>query len=79
MSQKRSSHTQRLLKGLSKRAVKQSDSSSTKNVSISSLRDQYDVIREDFIKLKDDLQKGYDLAKGAVEKKSLINQIFKSR
>lgn len=79
MSQKRSSHTERILKGLSKKASKQGDTSSTANVSISSLREQYDVIREDIVKLKGDLQKGYDLAKGAVDKKSLLNQIFKSR
>ena len=79
MSQKRNSHTERVLKGISKKATKHGDASSTANVSVASLREQYDVIREDIIKLKDDLQKGYDLAKGTVDKKSLLNQIFKTR
>lgn len=80
MSQKRSSHTEKLLKGLNKRTER---SQSQKKVAgadaVSDLREQYHVIREDIMKLRDDLQKGYDMAKGAVEKKSLIGQLFKSR
>jgi hypothetical protein len=34
-------------------------------------RKQYRVIKDDIIKLRDDLQKGYDMAKEFVEKKIL--------
>lgn len=80
MSQKRSSHTERLLKGLSKKVARpQGQKTAPGSDAISNLREQYHVIREDIMKLRDDLQKGYDMAKGAVEKKSLIGQLFKSR
>lgn len=74
MAQKKNTHTEKILKGLSKKA-----SSKSQKAGVNSLREQYNVIREDILKLREDLQKGYDLAKGAVEKKSLINQFFKSR
>lgn len=73
MSRKKS-QTYRLLKGI-KKASKAT--SALENVDVSGLREQYKVIREDIIKLRNDLQKGYDMAKGAVEKKSFLNQIFK--
>lgn len=75
MSQKRSSHTERILKGLSKKATKRTVNSDK----LLSLKDQYDVIKEDFLKLRRDLQKGYDMAKDTVEKKSFLNQLFKTR
>ncbi len=37
-----------------------------------SFRKQYGVIKDDFIKLKDDLQKGYDMAKEIVDKKNIL-------
>jgi hypothetical protein len=43
-----------------------------------SLRQQYVVIREDILKLKADLQKGYSIAKGAVEKKKFLKELLES-
>lgn len=74
MSQKRSSHTQKVLKGLSKKA-----SGASQSHKLESLRDQYQVIKEDVIKLRNDLQKGYDMAKTTVEKKGFLSQLFSSR
>lgn len=74
MSQKRSSHTERVLKGLSKKAAGVSQSQK-----LNSLRDQYEVIREDVLKLRKDLQKGYDMAKSTVEKKGFIRELFSAR
>lgn len=80
MSQKKHSHTGKILKGMTKRASKPNEETQkSRNSTVDGLREQYDVIREDILKLRDDIQKGYDMAKGAVEKKSLIGQLFKSR
>jgi hypothetical protein len=35
-------------------------------------REQYDIIREDILKLRVDLQKGYDMAKELLDKKGLL-------
>ncbi|MFP5386271.1 MAG: hypothetical protein ACLGHN_09355 [Bacteriovoracia bacterium] len=42
------------------------------------LKNQYDLIREDILKLRTDLQKGYDMAKGFVDKKTL-KQLLKAK
>jgi hypothetical protein len=44
-----------------------------------SLRDQYEIIREDILKLRDDLTKGYNMAKKAVDKKTLVAQLTGSK
>lgn len=72
MSQKKPTHKEKVLKGISKKV------SGNQGQAIG-LREQYDVIREDLIKLRDDLQKGITMAKGAVDKKKLIGQLLKSR
>jgi hypothetical protein len=82
MSQKKHTHTEKVLKGMSKRAARPDHASQehiAKDSGFSGLRDQYDVIREDIMKLREDLQKGYDMAKGAVDRKNLLGQLFKSR
>lgn len=35
------------------------------------MKDQYEIIREDLMKLRDDIAKGYDMAKDLLDKKSL--------
>lgn len=44
-----------------------------------SLRDQYEIIRNDIMKLRDDLNKGYDMAKSMVDRKTILNQLLKVR
>jgi hypothetical protein len=41
------------------------------------LRNQYVVIRDDFKKLKNDIQVGYDMAKEIVEKKNILSNFIK--
>ncbi len=43
------------------------------------LGEQYKVIREDLMKLRDDLTRGYDMAKEAVDKKTILSEIMKLR
>ncbi len=43
-----------------------------------SLREQYDIIKNDLLKLREDLSKGYDLAKG-LDKKGLVREILKTK
>lgn len=42
---------------------------------VKKLRSQYNLIKEDIIKLKDDLQKGYTIAKDFVEKGKVFTSI----
>jgi hypothetical protein len=73
MSQRRSTHVEKTLKSMSRRAKAGAGNADP------SLRDQYAIIREDLLKLREDLQKGYDMAKGMVEKRGLLGQLFKAR
>lgn len=45
----------------------------------SALVQQYRVIRDDLMKLRDDLTRGYDMAKDAVEKRTILNELMKLR
>lgn len=82
---KRRSHAEKVLQTMSKKASQPgsptaSPAQEKKNVSvIDPLKEQYEVIREDIMKLREDLSKGYDLAKSTLEKKGLIGQLLKSR
>ena len=40
---------------------------------------QYKVIREDLMKLREDLGRGYDMAKDAVDKRTILSEIMKLR
>lgn len=51
------------------------DNSSSEKKGVAALREQYDVIREDLMKLRDDVTKGYDLAKGFLNKKTIMNEL----
>jgi hypothetical protein len=42
------------------------------------LKDQYYVIRDDLLRLKTDLAKGYDLAKDWVDSKPMIKKVLRS-
>jgi uncharacterized protein involved in exopolysaccharide biosynthesis len=83
---KRRGHAEKVLQKLSQKASQPGGSSNTASTSssknksiIQPLREQYDVIRKDIIKLRDDLNKGYEMTKEVVEKKGLISQLLKSR
>ncbi len=38
---------------------------------------QYRIIREDILKLRKDINHGYDMAKDAMEKKTILNELMK--
>jgi hypothetical protein len=81
MSNTKRGHASKLLQKMSKRAsapVEKNENSSSEQ-SGPSLRAQYEIIRNDVIKLRDDLTKGYDMAKTMVEKKGFITQFLKVR
>ncbi len=66
-------------KALQRMAKKNSASSSGDSTAMGSLKDQYEIIRNDLVKLRDDLQKGYDMAKNVVEKKSFLGSLLKTK
>ncbi|MCM2349663.1 MAG: hypothetical protein NDI69_06560 [Bacteriovoracaceae bacterium] len=45
----------------------------------SNLKEQYDIIRNDLLKLREDLSKGYDMAKSMVDRKTLVKQILSTK
>jgi hypothetical protein len=77
---------EKILHRMSKRASKpgssdpRSSSVGTKKISgkTNDLKSQYKLIREDILKLREDLQKGYDMAKGLMDKKTL-KQFLKAK
>lgn len=75
---KRRNHAEKVLRTSSKKgkneAVKMIKTFK-KNVD-PSLREQYEVIRKDLLKLRDDLAKGYDLAKNMVDKKGFVKDLL---
>lgn len=74
---KKRPHAAKVLKQV---ARKNTGVSETKSVNQkSSLRTQYQVIREDMLRLKNDLVKGYDLAKDWLEVKTTIRGLLKSK
>jgi hypothetical protein len=78
---KRRHHAEKVLQKLSKKAnssnAPASKPSSTKGDA--SLREQYEVIREDLLKLRDDISKGIDLAKKYVDRKTLIQEFLRAK
>ena len=46
---------------------------------MSSLNEQYNVIREDIMKLREDLAQGYDLIKNVIETKLSIKSLLRSK
>jgi hypothetical protein len=84
---KRRSHADKVLQAMSKKAgqpgsptASSTSEKAEKKISvIDPLKEQYEVIREDILKLREDLSKGFDLAKSTIEKKGLISELLKSR
>lgn len=71
---KRKSQSDKLLQKFSKK----SQPSNKLEVQASALKEQYDIIRNDLLKLRNDLSKGYDMARGMIDKKSIMRQLKKS-
>jgi hypothetical protein len=46
--------------------------------SVAGLKEQYTIIREDIIKLREDLTKGYDMAKGMMDK-GVLRSLLKTK
>lgn len=84
LDSKKRNHADKILQKMSKRASadtsKPVESTATRSSKAeATLSEQYDVIRSDILKLRDDLSKGYDMAKGMIEKKGFINQLLKAK
>jgi hypothetical protein len=85
VNNKKRNHVEKVLKAMSGKGSQQASSVTTpasdskKSTVIDPLRDQYEVIRKDILKLREDLSKGYDMARGVLERKGLINEILKLR
>lgn len=58
---------------------KKSSSRSGKRSPEAELKDQYYLIRDDINKLRDDLAKGYDMARTWIDKKGSIKEFLKTR
>lgn len=82
---KRRNHADKILQTMSKKASQPGSPlaaapSAKKSTSvIDPLKEQYDVIRKDVLKLREDLAKGYDMAREALEKKGLISELLKAK
>ena len=72
---RRKLHAAQLAKQMNKKSEQNDSSSGEENGLIS----QYKIIREDIMKLRDDLTRGYDMAKEAVDKKTFISELMKLR
>lgn len=74
LDSKKRNHADKILQKMSKKA----SADTSKPVKAEpTLGEQYEVIRRDILKLRDDLSKGYDMAKGMIERKGFINQLLK--
>ena len=82
-------HAAKVLKQLSQKGERQESTIGTGKSSTRSsvrstnssdeLKDQYEIIRKDLLKLRDDLTKGYDLAKNLLNRKTLMRELLKSK
>ena len=82
---KRRSHVEKVLHRMSKKAsqpkpthAESGESIEGEVVDTSMLREQYEIIRNDILKLREDLSKGYDIAKSMLEKKGIITQLLRA-
>lgn len=71
------SKSQKLLNRMSKKATHTTGSESHEKDP--DLKRQYKIIRDDLLKLREDLETGYDMAKSYVGKKGLIATVLKAR
>lgn len=61
------------------KALQKNKKKSSLNNNLTDLKGQYDVIRNDLLKLRDDLGKGYDMAKGMMDKKVLVKEFLNTK
>jgi len=61
------------------KALQKNKKKSSLNYNLTDLKGQYDVIRNDLLKLRDDLGKGYDMAKGMMDKKVLVKEFLNTK
>jgi hypothetical protein len=61
------------------RTPKKASSRSSKPSPEAELKDQYYLIRDDINKLRDDLAKGYDMARTWIDKKGALKSFLKTR
>lgn len=61
------------------KALQKNKKKGSLNYNLTDLKGQYDVIRNDLLKLRDDLGKGYDMAKGMMDKKVLVKELLNTK
>ena len=71
-----SKHNEKKISQLSKQLSKQSHSGDSEH---GRFVDHYRVIREDILKLRNDLTHGYEMAKEAIDKKTIVSELMKLR
>ncbi|MFL5786048.1 MAG: hypothetical protein ACJ76H_15630 [Bacteriovoracaceae bacterium] len=71
---RRKLHVAQMAKQLNKK-----DENASEDTADSKLVEQYRIIRDDLAKLRDDLNRGYDMAKEAVDKKTILGDLMKLR
>lgn len=64
---------------LAKQMNKKNEQTENETTEESGLAEQYRVIKDDLMKLREDLNRGYDMAKEAVDKKTIISELMKLR
>lgn len=57
----------------------QKNKKSSVDYKLTDLKSQYDVIRNDLLKLRADLGKGYDMAKGMMDRKVLVKEFLNTK
>lgn len=73
---KRKNHVAKMLNQIVERGAQTpAGSKVSKTLADNGLVDQYKVIREDIMKLREDLSKGYDMAKSLMDKRNLTQML----
>ncbi len=81
LESKKRNHADKILHRMSKKGTVNTASSSSAQTGHAepTFSEQYEIIRSDILKLREDLNKGYDMAKSMIERKGLINQLLKTK
>ena len=76
-------HTEKILNKIGKQPgkqvmgkIRQTDNKTHKGTT---LGEQYSIIRNDLMKLKEDLSIGFDLAKGLVDRRKFMSKLIKTK
>lgn len=64
---------------MAKQVNKKTDQIEDTVFSEGALTEQYKLIKEDLMKLRADINRGYDMAKDAIDKKTILNELMKIR